>query len=90
MPPLRWPYLTEGFSVAAYRSLRERLGRAARFSLNIPRIQDGDSDITVRWRCGCTAAGENLNRITLRVCRKHAALPSELGLPVLHGPGDAA
>ena len=68
--------------MVAYRVLCERLGRAARMSLNIPKIQDGPGDVVVRWRCGCLAAGTDLKRVRLEPCSAHVAIVAEGPSPV--------
>ncbi len=60
----------------AYGVLCEGLGRAARFSLTVPKAEDGYVD--VRWHCGCVATGPDLRHVSLAPCARHAAplLPS--------------
>ena len=66
--------------MAAYRVLCEGLGRAARFSLSVPKAEDATVD--VRWACGCVATGADLRHVALVPCATHAThvlFPSQRG-----------
>jgi hypothetical protein len=66
-----------GTAVPHYAALLKRLGRPDRFSINLPRLNEGPGDVGVRWRCGCLAQGETLREIALRACPEHVAVAAD-------------
>jgi hypothetical protein len=67
--------------------LREQLGAPVRFQIDAePARRKRPVVTTVRWPCGCTAAGASLTSLTLAPCLEHAPdRPRFRGVPVLGG-----